>query len=104
MTSPLSAARLSVSGPGLAAALDAVRFAAGTDPELPVLAGVHLDAEGDALHLVATDRYRMAVARTAASGQGAAACRRPCRCRSPMRCGRCWTARTRCASPWTTGA
>ncbi|MFF5800144.1 DNA polymerase III subunit beta family protein [Streptomyces albogriseolus] len=70
MTSPLSAARLSVSGPGLAAALDAVRFAAGTDPELPVLAGVHLDAEGDALHVVATDRYRMAVARTAASGQG----------------------------------
>ncbi|MEU0909766.1 MerR family transcriptional regulator [Streptomyces althioticus] len=70
MTPPLSAARLSVSGPGLAAALDAVRFAAGTDPELPVLAGVHLDAEGDALHVVATDRYRMAVSRTAACGHG----------------------------------
>ncbi|WP_121721262.1 MerR family transcriptional regulator [Streptomyces sp. E2N171] len=70
MTSPRSAARLSVSGPGLAAALDAVRFAAGTDPELPVLAGVHLDAEGDALHAVATDRYRMAVARIAVGGHG----------------------------------
>ncbi|MFI9217736.1 DNA polymerase III subunit beta family protein [Streptomyces werraensis] len=70
MTSPLTSARLSVSGPGLAAALDAVRFAAGTGPELPVLAGVHLDAEGDALHVVATDRYRMAVARTPAGGHG----------------------------------
>ncbi|MET8893091.1 MerR family transcriptional regulator [Streptomyces albogriseolus] len=70
MTSPRCAARLSVSGPGLAAALDAVRFAAGTDPEVPVLAGVHLDAEDDALQVVATDRYRMAVARTAASGHG----------------------------------
>ncbi|MEU2370664.1 MerR family transcriptional regulator [Streptomyces pseudogriseolus] len=70
MTTPRTAARLSVSGPGLAAALDAVRFAAGTDPELPVLAGVHLDAEGDTLHAVATDRYRMAVARTAAGGHG----------------------------------
>ncbi|PNV35759.1 DNA polymerase III subunit beta [Streptomyces sp. DH-12] len=68
MTSPRTAARLSVSGPGLAAALDAVRFAAGTDPELPVLAGVHLDVKGDALHVVATDRYRMAVARTAVGG------------------------------------
>ncbi|MFD7685138.1 MerR family transcriptional regulator [Streptomyces sp. NPDC059781] len=63
-----TAVRLSLSGPGLAAALDAVRFAAGTDPELPVLGGIHFDVEGDALHLVATDRYRMAVARTAADG------------------------------------
>ncbi|MGB9997239.1 MerR family transcriptional regulator [Streptomyces pseudogriseolus] len=70
MTTPRTAARLSVSGPGLAAVLDAVRFAAGTDPELPVLAGVHLDAAGDTLHAVATDRYRMAVARTAAGGHG----------------------------------
>ncbi|MFI5569613.1 MerR family transcriptional regulator [Streptomyces sp. NPDC051740] len=63
-----TAVRLSLSGPGLAAALDAVRFAAGTDPELPVLGGIHFDVEGDALCLVATDRYRMAVARTAADG------------------------------------
>ncbi|CAL9632803.1 MerR family transcriptional regulator [Streptomyces sp. Tu 3180] len=67
-TAAPAAVRLTVSAPGLAAALDAVRFAAGTDPELPVLGGVLFDAEGDALRLVATDRYRMAVARTAATG------------------------------------
>src|SRR5690242_19632761 len=33
-------ARPAVSAPELAAALDAVRFAAGTDPELPMLGGV----------------------------------------------------------------
>ncbi|GGW28182.1 DNA polymerase III subunit beta family protein [Streptomyces griseoloalbus] len=72
MTSPRTATpvRLSVPGPELAAALDAVRFAAGTDPELPMLGGILFDVEGDALHLVATDRYRMAVARTAADGHG----------------------------------
>jgi DNA-binding transcriptional MerR regulator len=63
-----TAVRLSLSGPGLAAALDAVRFAAGTDPELPMLCGILFDVEGDALRLVATDRYRMAVARAAADG------------------------------------
>ncbi|MGW4024365.1 DNA polymerase III subunit beta family protein [Streptomyces sp. NPDC005009] len=63
-----TAVRLSLSGPGLAAALDAVRFAAGTDPELPMLGGIHFDVEGDALRLVATDRYRMAVACAAADG------------------------------------
>lgn len=63
-----TAARLSLSGPALAAALDAVRFAAGTDPELPVLGGIHFDAEDGSLHVVATDRYRMAVARIDAGG------------------------------------
>ncbi|CAM5612910.1 DNA polymerase III subunit beta family protein [Streptomyces pilosus] len=63
-----TAVRLSLSGPDLAAALDAVRFAAGADPELPVLAGVHFDIDDGALHVVATDRYRMAVARTPADG------------------------------------
>ncbi|MBB4899824.1 DNA polymerase III subunit beta family protein [Streptomyces griseomycini] len=63
-----AAVRLTVPAPELAAALDSVRFAAGTDPELPVLGGVLFDVEGDALRLVATDRYRMAVARTAATG------------------------------------
>lgn len=61
-------ARLSVSGAELAAALDAVRFAASTDPELPMLGGVLFDIEGDSLHVVATDRYRMAVARAGAAG------------------------------------
>ncbi|MER7486267.1 MerR family transcriptional regulator [Streptomyces sp. NPDC126497] len=63
-----TAVRLSLSGPGLAAALDAVRFAAGAGPRLPALDGILFDVEDDALCLVATDRYRMAVARTAADG------------------------------------
>ncbi|MEU6551671.1 MerR family transcriptional regulator [Streptomyces sp. NPDC046915] len=60
--------QLSVPAPELAAALDAVRFAAGSDPELPMLAGVLFDIEGEGLNLVATDRYRMAVARAATTG------------------------------------
>ena len=42
-------------------ALRAVRFAAGTDPELPMLTGVLLDAGDDGVRLVASDRYRLAV-------------------------------------------
>lgn len=60
--------RLSVSAPELAAALDAVRFAASADPELPMLGGVLFDIEGESLRVVATDRYRMAVAQVAATG------------------------------------
>ncbi|MEU3661105.1 MerR family transcriptional regulator [Streptomyces sp. NPDC032940] len=60
--------RLSVPAPELAAALDTVRFASGTDPELPVLGGVLFDLEDGALRLVATDRYRLAVARLGAAG------------------------------------
>ncbi|MFE7035946.1 MerR family transcriptional regulator [Streptomyces sp. NPDC057621] len=63
-----SATRVSTSPLELAAALDTVRFAAGSDPELPMLAGVLFDVEGDELRLVATDRYRMAVARTRITG------------------------------------
>ncbi|MGW1541372.1 DNA polymerase III subunit beta family protein [Streptomyces sp. NPDC002309] len=62
--------RLSVPAPELAAALDAVRFAAGTDPGLPVLGGILFDVEGDGLHLVATDRYRLAVAQACTVGYG----------------------------------
>ncbi|WP_395572314.1 MerR family transcriptional regulator [Streptomyces sp. BK79] len=62
--------RLSVSATGLAAALDAVRFAVSADPGLPMLGGVLFDVEGDTLHLVATDRYRLAVARTDTAGHG----------------------------------
>ncbi|MFI9586832.1 MerR family transcriptional regulator [Streptomyces sp. NPDC052236] len=65
-----AAVRLTVSAPGLAAALDAVRFAASTDPELPMLGGVLFDIEGEALHVVATDRYRMAVAQAGTTGHG----------------------------------
>ncbi|MFJ7159236.1 MerR family transcriptional regulator [Streptomyces sp. NPDC101118] len=68
MTAHPATLRLSVPAAGLAAALDAVRFAAGTDPDLPALGGVLFDAEGEHLHVVATDRYRLAVARTGATG------------------------------------
>ncbi|MET7683598.1 MerR family transcriptional regulator [Streptomyces sp. NPDC005423] len=60
--------RLSIAAPELAAALDTVRFAASTDPELPMLGGVLFDVEGQSLHVVATDRYRMAVAQAGAAG------------------------------------
>lgn len=46
----------------LADALRAVRFAVGTDPGFPALHGVLLDVGTDAVTLVATDRYRLAVA------------------------------------------
>jgi DNA-binding transcriptional MerR regulator len=53
---------VTVCGAELAAALRAVRFAVGSDPELPVLGGVLFDVTPDAVTLVATDRYRLAVA------------------------------------------
>jgi DNA polymerase-3 subunit beta len=56
----------------LAAAFDAVRFAAGADPELPMLAGVLLDVEPGAVTFVATDRYRMALHREPATVDGEA--------------------------------
>ncbi|MFF7470298.1 MerR family transcriptional regulator [Streptomyces sp. NPDC008092] len=69
MTSLRTAAvRLSVAAPELAAVLDAVRFAVSTDPELPMLGGVLFDIEGESLRAVATDRYRMAVARAGVTG------------------------------------
>ncbi|WP_225824607.1 MerR family transcriptional regulator [Streptomyces naphthomycinicus] len=67
--------RPTASAAELAAALDAVRFAAGTDPEVPMLGGVLFDIEGEALHVVATDRYRMAVARAGATGHDGPAVR-----------------------------
>jgi DNA polymerase III subunit beta len=51
-----------------AAALAAVRFAAGTDPG--PLGGVLLEAADNTLTLVATDRFRMAVAATTAEVDG----------------------------------
>ncbi|WP_078629214.1 MerR family transcriptional regulator [Streptomyces sp. 142MFCol3.1] len=64
----ITTVRLSSAAPELAAALDAVRFAASTDPELPMLGGVLFDIEGGRLHVVATDRYRMAVAQADIAG------------------------------------
>ncbi|MGW5504940.1 DNA polymerase III subunit beta family protein [Streptomyces rochei] len=65
-----AAARLSVPAPDLAAALDAVRYAVSSDPGLPMLGGVLFDVEGDTLRLVATDRYRLAVAGIGTDGHG----------------------------------
>lgn len=50
------------------AALDAVRYAVGTDPEHPALHGVLVEADGTTLHVVATDRYRLAVVSAPADG------------------------------------
>ncbi|WP_091291970.1 MerR family transcriptional regulator [Micromonospora halophytica] len=66
----LMTTRLFLSRADLAAAVDAVRFAVGADPDLPVLAGVLLDVEPDGLRLVATDRHRLAVARAAGRVDG----------------------------------
>lgn len=64
--------RLTLHRADLVAALDAVRFAVGVDPQLPQLATVCVDVEADTLTLVATDRYRLAVAGTAAAVTGPA--------------------------------
>ena len=62
--------RLVLSRADLAAAVDAVRFAVGADPELPLLAGVLLEVEPDGVRLVATDRHRLAVARAGGKVDG----------------------------------
>ncbi|MER7750721.1 MerR family transcriptional regulator [Kitasatospora sp. NPDC097643] len=64
--------RFTVPAEELAAALDAVRFAVGGDPEAPALAGVLFDLDGPVLRLVATDRYRMALAELPATATVAA--------------------------------
>lgn len=42
-------------------ALSTVRHVVGTDPELPMLTGVFLDADGATVRVVGTDRFRLAV-------------------------------------------
>ncbi|GAA2743877.1 MerR family transcriptional regulator [Kitasatospora cinereorecta] len=71
MTEPT---RLTVPAAALAAALDAVRFAAPAEPGAPAIAGVYLDADpaDGVVRLVATDRYRLAVASAPAAQQGPA--------------------------------
>jgi DNA polymerase III subunit beta len=59
---PVPSTTVTVRGSELADALRAVRFAVGSDPDLPVLGGVLLDVTADTVTLVATDRYRLAVA------------------------------------------
>ncbi len=62
--------RITLPGAALAATLDAVRFAASADPSLPMLGGVLFDTTAGELTLVATDRFRLAVATTAADIEG----------------------------------
>ncbi|WP_328956245.1 MerR family transcriptional regulator [Kitasatospora purpeofusca] len=62
MTTTPAEYRFTVPARELAEALDAVRFAVNGDPELPALSGVLFDLDGGLLRLVATDRYRIALA------------------------------------------
>ena len=62
--------RVSLPAAALAATIDAVRFAAGADPALPMLQCVLLDITDGVLTLVATDRFRMAVASAPAEVEG----------------------------------
>lgn len=54
-----------VSAPGLLRALNAVRFAAGDDPAYPMLHAIQLRLTPKECRVVATDRYRLAMHRTA---------------------------------------
>ncbi|MEU4378346.1 MerR family transcriptional regulator [Micromonospora echinofusca] len=67
-----TATSLVLSRVDLAAAVDAVRFAVGADPELPMLCGVLIESDADGLRLVATDRHRLAVTRAGARVDGPA--------------------------------
>jgi DNA polymerase III subunit beta len=51
----------SVGSDAFAAAVSSVAVAAGRDDALPVLTGVRVEIDGDAVTLAATDRYRLAV-------------------------------------------
>ena len=62
--------RVTLPAAALAATIDAVRFAAGADPALPMLASVLFETSGGTLTLVATDRYRLAVASAPADVDG----------------------------------
>jgi len=62
MTFARNPTRVTLVGADLAAAVDCVRFAVSIDPELPMLGGVLIEVEDAVLRLIATDRYRLAVA------------------------------------------
>jgi DNA-binding transcriptional MerR regulator len=62
--------RVTLPAAALAAAIEAVRFAVGNDPELPVLSSVLFEASEDTLTLVATDRFRLAFASAPAEVDG----------------------------------
>jgi DNA polymerase III subunit beta len=62
--------RISLPAGALAASLDAVSFAAPAEGSGPIPAGVLAECDQRTLTLVATDRYRLAVAEVAASVEG----------------------------------
>lgn len=62
---------LRLDGAALHTALAAVRYAAGEDPQFPVLSAVLLDRDADGVRAVATDRYRLAVALVGEAAGGA---------------------------------
>jgi DNA polymerase III sliding clamp (beta) subunit (PCNA family) len=68
-----SLSAITLSTADLAAAIDRVRFATGSDPDHPMLAGILWEVDEAAVRLVATDRFRMAVATAPATGARAAA-------------------------------
>ena len=53
--------RITTTAAELCTALRAVRYAVGTNAELPMLTGVLLDVDDDAARVAASDRYRLAV-------------------------------------------
>jgi DNA-binding transcriptional MerR regulator len=63
----MSRTEITLDGPQLLAALRSVRYAASSDPGVPMLGGVLLDidSENGAVHSVATDRYRLLICTTA---------------------------------------
>ena len=65
----------------LAAAIAQVVPAASRDDTLPMLTGVCLDIDGDALTLAATDRYRLAVGTVPWHPADRTGCGRPRWCR-----------------------
>jgi DNA polymerase III sliding clamp (beta) subunit (PCNA family) len=62
--------RITLPAAALAATIEAVRFAVGTDPGLPMLSGILFETSGNTLTLVATDRFRLAVASVPAAVDG----------------------------------
>jgi DNA-binding transcriptional MerR regulator len=66
-----STASVHVNAPELADALYAVRFAVGSDPGMPMLCGVLFEID-EVVTLVATDRYRLAVATVPGATTGSA--------------------------------
>lgn len=62
LTTPRPTTSVALAGDDLVAALSSIRFAVSSDPNLPMLSGVLLDIAAGELRVVATDRYRLAVA------------------------------------------